>query len=207
MVMHNSKKVLLVEGRDDEGVISCIRRKSCPSLSFDVVPKHGIDKLLDAIPAEVDRPDRLSLGVVADADSDPSLRWQQLQKRFLEANIDFPDKPSKRGTIIPAAEPSPMVGVWIMPDNVSSGAMEDFVWKMIPKCDTIQPRARKYVAGIPCQDRRHRSGKEQTAILYSWLAVQRDPKRIGATICSDRLSVDGGCCQMFVRWLRELFRD
>ena len=83
--------------------------------------RHQI-RLLDSIEVEVDIPGRTVLGIVLDADDNPSARWQALTDRLnrlrQEDHFDLPELPAQpepSGTII---EGRLRIGIWLMPDNV-----------------------------------------------------------------------------------------
>ena len=119
-------KVLLVEGQDDKHVIRhlCARRQPIPN--FEVLDKGGVHDLLSSIGPETKAPGRNVLGIVVDANDDLGSRWTAVADRLRQAKINPPDRPEPSGTIIPGR---PQVGIWLMPNNLSSGELEDFVEK------------------------------------------------------------------------------
>ena len=54
----------------------------------------------------------------------------------------------------------PSIGVWLMPDNQSTGELEDFVAQMIPPGDPVWPRSEYYIEGIPEPDRKFTDGQD-----------------------------------------------
>ena len=146
-------RVLLVEGPDDKHVVIHLRERSGLAQNFEIVEKEGINALLDSIEVEVDIPGRTVLGIVLDANDNPNARWQALTDRLnrlrQEDHFDLPELPSRpepSGTII---EGRLRIGVWLMPDNRSTGELEDFVGSMIPSGDPVWPLAEAYIDGIP----------------------------------------------------------
>ena len=67
-------RVLLVEGRDDERVVSGLRRRIAAMPDFGVTDKNGINNLLGSLEAEVNAPGRTVVGILADANDSPSNR-------------------------------------------------------------------------------------------------------------------------------------
>jgi hypothetical protein len=65
-----SRRVLLVEGRDDEHVVYALRDAHGIPKVFDVAAKQGRENLLDSIPVELKASDRERLAVILDADDD-----------------------------------------------------------------------------------------------------------------------------------------
>ena len=120
----------------------------------------------------------------------------------------FPDieigDPGPCGTIVPT---EPRVGLWLWPDNESSGELEDFVAEMIPREDPVWPLSEDYIESIPVGQRPFSEGKTGRARLYAWLAVRKEPRLIGTAIRAEELKVDGALATRFGEWLEKLFRD
>ena len=200
----NNNKVLLVEGQDDKHVVRHLRLKNGLDAKICIRDKKSIHQLLPAIGPEVKAPGLDTLGIMADANADLTARWSAISNRLREANIEAPDLPSPEGTIIPG---TPRVGIWLMPDNQSSGELEDFVQTMIPAGDPVWPRSRRYIDGIPDESRKFIPKKKSRAELYAWLATRKDPKLMGTAIGAEDLRIDGALCTSFAAWMQRLFRD
>ncbi len=203
-------RVLLVEGPDDKHVVIHLRERSGLAQNFEIVEKEGINTLLDSIEVEADIPGRTVLGVVLDADDNPGARWQALTDRLnrlrQEDHFDLPDLPSRpepSGTII---EGRLRIGIWLMPDNRSTGELEDFVGSMIPSGDPVWPLAEAYIEGIPPAERKFGPGKMQRAKVHAWLATREEPRRMGLAIKARDLVTDAANSAAFVGWLRTLFQ-
>ena len=198
----SSERVLLVEGEDDKHVVIQL----CKHISFEpefyILSKDGIDNVLSSIRNEILVEGRKAVGIVVDANDDLNNRWEKVTERLRNAGIEPTDSPRPGGSII---DGSPRVGIWLMPDNESTGELEDFVQKMIQPEDPVWPRSRRYVDDIPDEHRRFRPGKVLRAQLYAWLATREIPGRMGAAIKAEDLNVDVESSTRFVDWLRELF--
>ena len=205
--IESDRHVLIVEGNDDERVIHHITDRIDAVVEFGILSKGGIDPLLAAIERDIKVSGRDTVGIVADANDDLNARWQAVTDRIRRAGlgIDPPTHPDPAGTIIREAARRPRVGIWLMPDNRSSGEIEDFVAKMIPSDDTVWPLAQKYIDGIPRNDREFTEGKIQRARVHAWLAAREDPRRMGAAIGAGDLDTEFALCQAFAAWLRRLF--
>ena len=195
-------RVLLVEGQNDRHVVRhiCGRHPSMPS--FDIVDKGGVTELLDSISIEIRAPGRQAVGFLVDSNRDLMARWDEIRHQILRAEIRLPRSPAPAGTII---EGTPRVGIWLMPDNESSGELEDFVEQMIPAGDPVWPLSQRYIDGIPQANRKFAPLKTLRAQLYAWLAAREDPRQMGLAIQARDLAVDGALCQGFVEWLMALF--
>ena len=195
--------VLLVEGLDDKHVVRHLSDCQEEMPNICIFDKDGIEGLLEDIGLELRVPGRRALGIVVDANEDVNARWSSVANRLREEDIEVPDYPGAEGTIING---SPRVGIWLMPDNSSSGELEDFVAEMVPDDDPIWPRARRYIDCIPEADRKFTEKKIQRARIHAWLAAREDPRRMGAAIGAHDLRVDGALSTTFAEWLRQLFR-
>ena len=198
-------RILLVEGTDDSYVVAQIRNRNQPMPDFSISDKNGIRSLLDSIPQEIREPDRQTVGIVVDRDTNLSSRWDAVRNRLRGVGHEPPVEPDPDGTIIPETEDLPRVGIWLMPDNQSTGELEDFVARMIHDDDPVWPLAEVYIEGIPLADRKFVENKTQRAKVHAWLAAREDPRQMGQAIRARDLEVDGELCDKFVSWLRRLF--
>ena len=204
-------RVLLVEGPDDKHVVIHLSERSGLTPNFRIVEKAGKDSLLDSIEVEVDIPGRTVLGIMLDANDDLEARWQAVTDRLnrlrQEDHFDLPDLPAQPepgGTIIDGRL---RIGIWLMPDNRSTGELEDFVGGMIPSGDPVWPRAEAFIDGIPPDDRKFAPGKIQRAKVHAWLATRESPRPMGLSIKAMDLDTSASSTTTFVNWLRELFKE
>ena len=198
-------KLLVVEGQDDLHVVRHLRMRHASTPCFCIQDKGNVDKVLDSIGPEIRAENRRALGILVDANDDLTGRWQAVTGRIHRVGIQPPKSPNSAGTIINTAG-NPRIGIWMMPDNTSTGELEDFVAKMIPNGDPVWPRSRCYIDGIPITDRKFKSKKTLKAKVHAWLATREDPRRMGAAIGAKDLDVNGPLCQKFVDWLTRLFQ-
>ena len=204
--MNNPKpaqnRILLVEGQNDEHVVRHIRARHPSAPSFDIANKDGIGEVLKSISGKIKVSGRLVVGILVDANGTLMDRWKSVRDRIMRANIQVPTHPNPAGTII---DGTPQVGIWLMPDNESSGELEDFVKQMIPTGDPVWPLSQRYIDGIPQANRKFADHKQLRAQLYAWLATREDPKKMGSAIGAHDLNVGGILCKKFVAWLMALF--
>ncbi|MCE2558150.1 MAG: hypothetical protein J4F98_05890 [Acidobacteria bacterium] len=199
------EQILLVEGEDDEHVVEHLYRKvHGAEPPFEIVNKMGYSKLLKGLPLDLKRSGLRTLGILADANDDLETRWRELVAAAEEEDVRLPDEPSPSGTLV---EGDIRVGVWLMPNNVSTGELEDFARELVPCADRVWPLAEKYIAGIPEADRKFSAGKTSKANLYAWLASRKHPQRIGAAIGAGDLEVGTPLAKQFTQWLNDLFGD
>lgn len=200
----STERILLVEGQDDKHVVLhiCQRRQYSPPHIED---KYGIDRLLDSISPELKVSGRQAVGILLDANDDPEARWTSIRARLSKVGVTVPEYPDPHGTIVDTGD-LPRVGIWLMPDNESQGALEHFVEKMLPSDDAVWPLSRQYIEGIPEEHRRFKESHSLKAKIHAWLATRETPGLfMGTAISSEDLQLDGDLVEKFVAWLQELF--
>ena len=102
-----------------------------------------------------------------------------------------------------------MIGVWIMPDNLQSGMLEDFVRYLIPENDLLYPFVDTVLAQIETDDIANRYNPNvhrAKAFIHTWLAWQKDPGTpMGLALTKTYLDHNTALCLRFVDWLNRLF--
>lgn len=206
-----AKRVLLVEGTDDEHVLKHIcGNRGIPHLDH-VTPHGSVDNLLDSVPVRLKTSeDGDIVGVVIDADTDVAARWQSLRDRLTRVGYQaVPENPAADGTIIdpPPGQRLPRVGIWIMPDNRTKGILEDFIRFLIPCGSPLFDHVTTSVATIPEGERRFSQLAEPKALIHTWLAWQEEPgKPMGTAITARYLDPNVAQVDVLVSWLKRLFR-
>ena len=204
-----AKKVMLVEGDDDEHVVKHI----CGNhdiRDLDEIKEHGgVEGLLESIPVRLksasDEGD--VVGIVVDADQDAAARWRQLSEMFANVGYsDVPNQPVPDGTILspPDGTILPRVGVWIMPDNRTDGILEDFLRFLVPQSNALYEHAVSSVDSVP--ERRFSENDRIKAVIHTWLAWQEEPGRpYGTAITAGFLDPQSCHAIAFASWIRRLF--
>ena len=197
-----SERILLVEGGDDEHVVShlCSCREDIPE--YSIRNSNGFPRLKDAIGPEIKVSGRTALGVLADADEYPNRRWQAIVEQLRRVGVNPPNQIVSGGAIV---GDNPRVGSWLMPDNKAPGQLEDFIESLIPVGDPVWPRAQRYVERIPSADRKFSANKVVRAKVHAWLATRREPRRMGSAIGTGDLDSGARPAVEFIDWLRRLF--
>ncbi len=203
--------LLLVEGEDDKHVIRHLSERWDRTLEFAIKDYQGIENVLPSIRDHIDEPGRPAVGVVVDADTHALNTWNRVCDQIQNAAktiSPIPATPDPNGVIIPENPDGdiPRVGIWIMPDNISTGELESFVSQMIPATDRVWPLSRRYVNQIPYTERKFAETKNLRAQIYAWLATREDPRQMGLAIGARDLEVSGPLSQRFLTWLTRLFR-
>jgi len=203
------RKILLVEGRDDEHVLKHLCGNRGVQKLDAVLPHDGVDNLLESFPVRLKESGVEALGIVIDADTNLAARWQSLKKRFVAAGYtNVPCAPDPAGTILspPAGSLLPRAGVWIMPDNQTNGILEDFLRFLVPAGSGLFEHVKSSVGAIPEDEKRFSSLAEPKAIIHTWLAWQEQPgKPLGTAITARYLDSGVAEVDVLVSWLNQLF--
>ncbi|MBI4026191.1 MAG: hypothetical protein HY360_14485 [Verrucomicrobia bacterium] len=203
------KKILLVEGIDDEHVLKHLCGQRGVQKLDEIKPQGSVERLLENFPVRLKESDIEALGVVIDADADLVARWQSLKDRLMRAGYqNVPDQPASTGTILspPSDSLLPRVGVWIMPDNQTRGILEDFLRFLVPPNSQLFGHAESSVANIPEGEQRFSQLAKPKAIIHTWLAWQEEPgKPLGTAITARFLDSNVAQVDVLVAWLKRLF--
>lgn len=205
------KNLLLVEGNDDFHVVLAIQGQRGIRLldKREIISHDGIDGLITAFPVHLKGSDIRVLGVLVDADTDVSSRWHSLKDRMIEAGYSqVPSEPNSQGTIIepPPGTLLPRVGVWLMPDNTTTGILEDFLSFLVPQGNDLFEHAKNSISSIPQTQRRFTPLAEPKALIHTWLAWQEEPGRpLGQSITARFLNHEVPQVDLFISWLQRLY--
>jgi hypothetical protein len=203
------KKVLLVEGADDVHVIKHICGNRGVNPIDEIAPQQNVERLLENFPVRLKESDIGILGIVLDADTDLAGRWDALRHRLTQAGYgDVPQHPDSAGTILesPPNTLLPRFGVWIMPDNQSTGILENFLHFLVPAGSQLFGHVQASVASIPVAERRFSQVDEPKAVIHTWLAWQAEPGRpLGTAITAKFLDPNVPVVDILVAWLNALF--
>lgn len=203
----NAKHLLMVEGPDDKGVVIACLNYGLPGHNIHIGDEGGYESLsntLDAllVPGIVQE----IVGVVVDADLDVQARWTSLRDRLVKAGYaGVPDDLDPEGTIV-EAEDLPKLGVWLMPDNLTGGMIEDFMTFLIPAGDALFEHAKTVIAGLPATPARFPANRSTKALIHTWLAWQEEPgKPMGQAITKKFFAAEGPQFDSFLSWMKRLF--
>ncbi len=201
------KNVLRAEGPDDMGVlIAALGYLGAKEDHVKVKASGGINELLKVIPVDLKGSDLGALGIVVDADSDAQARWDAVKHVLATAGYSsLPQSPISGGVII-AETDKPTIGVWIMPDNASGGAVEHFAKVLVPAGDILWPLAETTIQTVIATERRFGPTSELKATMHTWLAWQSEPGRpMGQAITKRYLDPAAPQADLLYGWMRKLF--
>ena len=203
------KRVLMVEGPDDEHVVKHICGQHQLGKIENIHPYGGKDPLIEGIGVRLKESDIDVLGIILDADTDLQARWQAVYSCLSKAGYgNLPAIPAHEGTIIesPADSLLPRVGIWLMPDNQVPGILEDFLRFLVPEGDGLLAHVEQSIDSIPSEHLKFADLKKSKARIHTWLAWQEEPgKPFGQAISARYLDSSLPAANIFTGWLQRTF--
>ena len=211
----NEPLILRVEGKDDGHVIrNLLKRHNIDQTHVEIKWDEdtdentgGRDKLLAGMRTAVRTSVDQSVGFVLDADGKPEDRWNAVRDRLEDVGLALPLKIPVGGFVGYSVSFRARVGVWLMPDNRRSGALEEFLSDLVNNEDaaliqlaeTSTTSAKERGATFP-------ESKRLKAILHTWLAWQQRPGvPYGLAITARYFSHNSPAALAFVEWFSHVF--
>lgn len=207
-------KKLLVEGDTDKRVMPFLLEANGVAWNPDGRPVvhiescDGIEEMLKpgAIEGELAASGLEALGAVVDADGDAHQQWTRIRNRCQERLPPLPTAIPEEGLQV-ATGGGPRFGVWIMPDNRSTGMLEDFLAQLVPstsKC--LFALAQKCAEEAAERGAEFKPAHATKANVHTWLAWQDEPgKSLHQAVHHRVLDPEAAESKPFVRWFRRLF--
>lgn len=211
----NPKRRLLVEGPNDLFAITHLVNQrfasqrcavSAARESVHVQQHGGIENLLKEGVIDGAAKTYERLGIVVDSDGDVQARWKQVAHRLAKAGIAMPDRAASGGVVVPGVKTNSKVGVWLMPDNINTGALEIFLLALVSPGDLLWPIADASTTNAENVERRFAANDGMKARLHAWLAWQANPDAgIGPAIDKGFLNPMSPAADAFVGWFEQTF--
>jgi hypothetical protein len=204
----NAPHRLIVEGRDDQWSIIALTAKhgwdwDKPDAEIPYVDNaEGVNNALEALPAAIKSCSRV--GIVVDADTSPTNRWEQIGDRIRGEGFTLPTEPDVAGTVVSSG--TKRVGVWLMPNNVATGKLEDFLAFLVPPNDGRWQHAETSTREAKTLNAPFEDKDFIKALIHTWLAWQENPGQpFGTSITATIFAHDAPLATAFVCWLRRLY--
>lgn len=208
-----SRRRLYVEGPNDREFLYqfCNVYQINNQQWFDVHSSESYEKVRRALKQECKPGGNLQcLGAIVDADVYPQARWTSLVGALTPNGYELPSVPSGDPIVVegPTAD-HPRVGLWMMPDNLLAGMLEDFAQRLVPDDDPVFPRAcaaaEAIMRELP-QSVRFKDVHLSKARIHTWLAWKDEPGRpLGLALKFKMLDAEHALASRLAMWLRELF--
>lgn len=212
MVPQDHPHRLLVEGKDDlHSVIHLTERHGIDwDKPHDRTPyihdSGGFDPLLDALSLDLKLGKRKRIGIVVDADIEPTDRWASIKTALGKVGIKLPKRPDADGTIVPGPGPCRRLGVWLMPDNSNPGMLEDFLGALVPQKDPCWDYAKEAARGAAKRGAPFPGRDFEKARIHTWLAWREEPGQpFGTALTANCFDTNQEISNRFVAWFERLF--
>jgi hypothetical protein len=221
-------KLLLVEGLDDLFVIAEVFETATGTPWEPVKGQRLVeieqcgsdDQVLTRLGVRWKESGRRLVGVVIDADQ-TGTRWAQVRAHApSEIRDQLPDALAPGGLVV-EADRGRRFGVWIMPDNQSRGALENFLAQLrtsmpaalgehvLASMHTARALMRAHADANPDLDPPLKPWLEvhaHKAEIHTWLAWQEPPgARLHEAVRSRALDPRAPLAQAFVDWMKRLY--
>jgi len=210
---------LHVEGQDDQNsVVHLLIRNgirydpdkfdlSPPELP-KLVPIKGLKPLIDGIETAVKTSTNRTIGFLLDADTPLIDRWCRVSHRLRNVGVpDLGERPPAEGFIGESTEYKTRVGVWLMPDNVQDGKLEDFLRTLVKDGDLLIGHAERATGEAKACGAVFSDADRIKAVIHAWLAWQEEPgKPFGVAIKAKYFRHDSPTAAVFVKWFKTLYQ-
>lgn len=202
---------LLVEGNTDFHIMMslCVSYKIAEN--FDIINCHGKENLLSQLKMRLTNPSvNQVIGAVVDADSDCASSYQKVKEILKTYSFGLPEVLPREGLVITSSNDNePRIGVWIMPDNISSGMVEDFALSLVEPTDVLMQKAESIIVEIEKEGiGRYKKGHRSKAKIHTYLAWNDEPGMpIGQAVTKKVLNSNIESAQEFLNWVKRVFTN
>lgn len=176
-------KILFVEGFHDRAFfLKLIEQLFGDDMGIQIVELGGMRRSVDfkRVVQALQRVETEAIGIVTDADEDARATYNNVLEHVRrqlgtgQARLDIsPDGLLEEGSVgnVQIGERAIRFGIWIMPDNISQGQLEDFVLQMVPRSDVVRPHAKRYILSLPDSIVEPNSIRLSKHIAHAWLSA------------------------------------
>jgi hypothetical protein len=204
----NCARRLIVEGMDDmHSIIHLMSRHGWTwDDASDFVPfikdAGGVKPAIESLPTAIKSFSRI--GIVVDTDMNCTSRWEQIRAKAIDYFPGFPANPDPKGTVLTSGEKR--LGIWLMPNNVDGGKLEDFLATLVPVGDRCWSWAEEATKQAKNRGAQFNEADFIKAHIHTWLAWGPVPGLpFGTAITAASFSHDSALAIAFVRWMNALF--
>jgi hypothetical protein len=153
---------------------------------------------------------RETLGLIVDADDSCANRWQSIRNTCINFIPDLPKDIPLEGlvhnTVKKNGKPVKF-GVWIMPDNKTSGMLETFLAYLIrDESEILWQYSQKVVSEAKSKGANYKPTHVDKANIHTWLAWQDEPgNQLHIAVKKKVLDPQHPKAVVFVNWFRTLY--
>lgn len=171
----------------------------------------SVERLLDGMAQAIRFNNHRPVGFVLDADDRTSgaglaARWRSVSDRLRNLGLTPPHEPTAGGLILDVPRYKTVVGVWLMPDNQSDGALEDFLRELVDRNDGQINYARHAARHAKKLGALFRDVDLMKAQLHTWLAWQTKPGLpYGSAVKAHYFGYNSPAALTFVAWFKTLY--
>ncbi len=208
---------LLVEGDEDKRVIPNLVEANGVAWSDTAADAivlieafDGVERLLapGVIETELKQSGLRALGILIDANGDCENRWNRVRTRCTQAFSDLPSVLPREGLVATNVD-GLRLGVWIMPDNHSSGMIETFLSHLItsPTESAVLELAKQAMDDARDAGASWKDAHEAKALIHTWLAWQDPPgQQLHLALLQRILNPLSPKSKDFIDWFRKLYQ-
>ena len=213
-MLKDELSILRVEGKDDKHVIaSLLKRHSIDPKAIDIKCSQdadddsgGKDRLLRGMKTLVATSTGRSVGFVLDANGAVADRWRAVRNQLEGFGLELPSEIPDDGFVGDVLEVQARIGVWLMPNNQDSGAVEEFLRDLVDDSDGLLQHAKASTVEALQLGAAFAAAKQRKAELHAWLAWQERPGLpYGLAITAHYFKHDSPAALSFIDWFRRLF--
>ena len=213
--------VLFVEGNDDLHAIKHLLLRhgvDCRQINVEIkrgasdadagAGAGGVHRVLEAMHTAIMTSAGRSVGFVLDADEVAQDRWRAVCGRIEGVGVSLPNDIPGGGFVAEAEHYKARFGVWLMPDNQRSGALEEFLQDLVETKDELLSIARESTRRAKQRGAKFHDTARSKAVLHAWLAWQERPGLpYGSAIAARYFNHDSSAALAFVDWFKRVFDD
>jgi len=195
------KYILIVEGKNDELFFKALCEK-IGIKNIQIIPLSGkgnLESKLKAIKNTSGFPTAKSIGIIMDADDDPTKTFQKIQNALWQIGLPPPQNPFQFNS-----KEKIKVGIAIIPDENEGGELEDLCIKIIEN-DPVFCCVEKYIECLKQKD----SGpkKPSKSKIYAYLSSKEIPEiRLGEAAQRGYLDLDHQALYKIKNFIKSLLK-
>lgn len=214
------ENLLLVEGATEKRSIPELVEAN--GIIWEISPKTpivfiddyggGNDKVIKpaVISDELNVARRKTLGLIVDADDSCANRWQGVRNACLEFIPDLPQAIPPQGLVHDTFKKNgkPVkFGVWIMPDNKTSGMLETFLAYLVRnESEALWQYSQQVVLDAKSKGANYKPTHVDKANIHTWLAWQDEPgSQLHIAVKARILDPQHPKAEVFVNWFKALY--